>query len=98
AREFGHEDVFRLLMDRTPDGLKLSVACELGDSPAVEALLATRPTLPSTLTGDERRRLAQAAEGNRTRTVRLMLAAGWPVDVRGQFGATPLHWAAWHGN
>jgi Ankyrin repeats (many copies) len=27
-----------------------------------------------------------------------MLAAGWPVDVRGQHGATPLHWAAFHGN
>jgi hypothetical protein len=27
-----------------------------------------------------------------------MLEAGWPVDGRGQHGATPLHWAAWHGN
>jgi ankyrin repeat protein len=27
-----------------------------------------------------------------------MLAAGWPVVVRGQDGGTPLHWAAWHGN
>ena len=27
-----------------------------------------------------------------------MLAAGWPVDARDQHGATPLHWAAFHGN
>jgi hypothetical protein len=27
-----------------------------------------------------------------------MLAAGFPVDVFGQHHATPLHWAAWHGN
>jgi ankyrin repeat protein len=27
-----------------------------------------------------------------------MLEAGWPPDVRGQHGGTPLHWAAWHGN
>ena len=27
-----------------------------------------------------------------------MLAAGWPADVRGQHGATPLHWAALEGN
>jgi ankyrin repeat protein len=27
-----------------------------------------------------------------------MLAAGWPVDVRGGHGATALHWAAFHGN
>jgi len=31
AREFGHEDVFRLLMDRSPEELKLAQACELGD-------------------------------------------------------------------
>ena len=27
-----------------------------------------------------------------------MLSAGLPVDARGQHGATPLHWAAFHGN
>jgi ankyrin repeat protein len=27
-----------------------------------------------------------------------MLSVGWPVDVRGQHGGTPLHWAAFHGN
>jgi ankyrin repeat protein len=27
-----------------------------------------------------------------------MLAAGWPLDGRGQHGGTALHWAAWHGN
>ena len=28
----------------------------------------------------------------------LLLAAGLPVDATSQHGATPLHWAAWHGN
>jgi hypothetical protein len=28
----------------------------------------------------------------------MMLAAGWPLDVRGEHGGTPLHWASWHGN
>ena len=27
-----------------------------------------------------------------------MLAAGWPLDVRGDSGGTPLHFAAWLGN
>jgi hypothetical protein len=27
-----------------------------------------------------------------------MLLAGLPVDTFGQHHATPLHWAAWHGN
>ena len=41
---------------------------------------------------------SNAAENNNTAAVRLMLEAGWPVDVRGNHGGTPLHFAAWHGN
>jgi hypothetical protein len=31
ARDFGHEEIFALLMERTPADLKLALACELGD-------------------------------------------------------------------
>jgi ankyrin repeat protein len=98
AREFGHEDVFRLLMERSPAELKLAQACELGEEGIFKALLAGRPNLVQTLSDDQRRKIANAAQNNNTKAVRLMLAAGWPVDVRGQHGGTPLHWAAWHGN
>jgi ankyrin repeat protein len=98
AREFGRDAVFQLLMERTPDPLKLAIACELEDAPAIDALLASRPDLVGALPVEEQRRLPAAAQGNRTEVVRLMLRAGWPSDVRGQFGATALHWAAWHGN
>ena len=98
AREFGHEDVFRLLMDRTPDGLKLAIACELDDDTTIRALLAGQEDLARTLDDDQRRRLAVAAQNNDRGAVARMLDAGWPPDVRGQHGATPLHWAAWHGN
>ena len=98
AREFGHEDIFRLLMDRSPNELKLALACETGDEAGFQALLAARPNLAQTLSGADRRRVAFAAQSNNTEAVRLMLAAGWPADARGQHGATPLHWAAFHGN
>jgi ankyrin repeat protein len=98
ARELGHEEVFRLLMERSPAELKLAQACELGDEEAFEALLASRPDLAQTLSDDERRKLAGAAQNNNTAAVRMMLAAGWPVDARGEHGGTPLHWAAFHGN
>jgi ankyrin repeat protein len=42
--------------------------------------------------------VAHAARNNEASVVRLMLACGWPVDARGQHQATPLHWAAFHGN
>ena len=98
AREFGHEDVVRLLMDRTPDDMKLAVACELGDEAMVAQLVARQPGLAATLPPEDQRKLADAARNDKTAAVRLMLAAGWPVDVRGQHNATPLHWAGFHGN
>jgi ankyrin repeat protein len=98
SRDFGHDDVFHLLMERTPNDLKLALACELGDEDAFRALLATNPNLTGSLSDDDRRRLPGAAQNNNAKAVRLMLGAGWPVDTRGEYGMTPLQWAAWHGN
>jgi hypothetical protein len=98
ARDFEHEEVLQFLMGRTPDDVKLTQACELGDEGAFRALLVAHPNLVETLSDDDRRRLPDAAQNNNTTAVRLMLAAGWPVDARGEYQMTPLQWAAWHGN
>jgi hypothetical protein len=98
AREFGHEDVWRVLMARTPDAMKLAVACEVGDDDLASRLLAARPDLAAALTPDDRRRLPDAAQSNHTAAVRRMAAAGWPLDARGEHDATALHWAGYHGN
>lgn len=98
AREFGHEEVLRLLVERSPEELLLGLACELGDETQFRNLLAKRPDLSRTLTDDDKRKLVSAAESRNTDAVRLMLAAGWPLDARGQSGGTALHWASWHGN
>jgi ankyrin repeat protein/predicted CoA-binding protein len=98
AREFGHEEVLRLLLERSPAEVKLAQACELGDEALFHELLAARPNPVQTLSEGEYRKVVDAAQNNNTQAVRLMLSAGWPVDARGQHGATPLHWAAYHGN
>lgn len=98
ARDFGHAVVFELLMERSPQDVKVAQACELGDEEIFRALLASRPNLVEALSDADRRRLPDAAQNNNTNAVRLMLAAGWPVDSRGEFDMTPLQWAAWHGN
>ncbi len=78
--------------------MKLAAACELGDEALADSLLAAHPDAVRSLTPDDTRRLADAAQrGNRT-AVRLLLKAGWPVDARGQHGATALHWAGFHGD
>jgi ankyrin repeat protein len=98
AREFGHEDVFELLVQRSPEALKLALACELGDEASFAALLDARPDLARTLSEYELRKLPFAAQNGNVQAVRLMLAAGWPVDATGQHGAAALHWAGFHGN
>ena len=98
AQEFRHDDVFRLLMDRSSDQLKLAQACVLGDEALFERLLGLHPDLASNLPESYRRQFLDAAVNNNANAVRLMLRAGWPVDGRGPHGGTALHWAAWHGN
>ena len=98
ARDFDHPDVFQLLLTRTPADLRLAQACELGDEASFRELLAAHPDLVATLNNEGLRRLPDAAQNNNPDAVRLMLAAGWPVDVRGELGLTALAWASWHGN
>jgi ankyrin repeat protein len=98
AHEFGHPEALRLLMESSPAELKLAVACELGDRESLRTLLSDHPNLVQTLSDDDRSRLVWAAQNNNNHGVALMLEAGWPVGVRGQDGATSLHWAGFHGN
>ena len=97
ARESGHLEVLQLLLDRSPDSLKLSLALGLGDKELFQCLLASAPDMPKKLSPQERRKLVDAAQDRNLDAVRLMLEAGWPVEARGQHGATALHWAAFHG-
>jgi ankyrin repeat protein len=94
----GNPEIVRLLMDRSPDEAKFIAACWLQDRKTLTALRATQPDLVSRLTESDRSEIAHAARNNDTDVVLLMLEAGLPVTARGQHKATPLHWAAWHGN
>jgi hypothetical protein len=98
ARKFGHGEVYKLLMDRSPGEVKLIEACWLDDETTLQALGADLPDLARTLLAGDQRQVAHAARNNETGVVRAMLKAGLPVDARGQHNATPLHWAAFHGN
>ena len=98
ARDFGREDVFQFLMEHSPEEVKLSQALQLGDEDLFRGMLASRPNMVATLSDEERRQIADAAQNNNTNAVRLMLAAGWPVDARSEYKMTPLQWASWHGN
>src|SRR5262249_48028253 len=61
AKQFGHEGIRALLLDRSPPDVKLAVAAWGGDEPAVAKLLAQNPGLVSRLSPTDRRLLAHAA-------------------------------------
>ena len=98
AKKFGHGNVYQLLMERSPAEVKLIEACWLDDEATLQALGGTEPDLACRLLMGDQRQVAHAARNNETGVVRAMLRAGLPVDARGQHNATPLHWAAFHGN
>ncbi|MBI1176243.1 ankyrin repeat domain-containing protein [bacterium] len=98
ARDFGHAKVLRLLMDRSPANVKLLAACWAGDEDAARSIIQKNPDLVANLSEGDRRQVAHAARNNKTSAVKLMLKVGLPVDAVSQHRATPLHWAAFHGN
>ncbi len=98
AKEFGHDDVYQLLMSRSPEDVKLIAACWAGDEATVNSLVAGHPRLVTGLSHGYERHVALAARNNNLTATRLMLTAGLAVDSLGQHRATPLHWAGFHGN
>jgi ankyrin repeat protein len=98
ARDFGHEEVFQLLLERTPEDLKMALACELGDEVVFHKFISQVPPSARMLSETDRRKLPDAAQNNNSNAVRLMLEAAWPVDTPGEMGATALHWAGFNGN
>jgi ankyrin repeat protein len=97
ARDFHRDDVYALLVDRSPDTLNLALACEIGDEATARSIVARRPDIVRTLPPDDARRLGDAAWDSNTAAVLLMLDLGWPVDALNG-NTTPLHQAAWTGN
>ena len=98
ARRRGHRDVLDLLMQRADPLERLLDALWRGDGAAADALLAAEPGLIKRAPPRALHQVADAARNNNTAAVRAMLARGFPVTAVSQHGATPLHWAAFHGN
>lgn len=98
ARKFHHQCVLELLLDRSPVDIRLIDACWMADELRVQTIRQEHPAIVAGLSEGDRRQVAHAARNNESAVVRLMLECGWPVDARGQHRATPLHWAAFHGN
>lgn len=76
---------------------RLLGACAVADERAARAIVGEHPAILRSLTAEERQLLGLAMNDDNDRAVALMLSLGWPLDSEGEWGGTPLHWAAWNG-
>jgi ankyrin repeat protein len=71
-----------------------AMAAERGQQEVV-SLLEARGAIP--VSADTKASIPDLAMSRSTVVIRALLAAGEPVDERGDMGATALHWACWKG-
>lgn len=98
ARHHGHGEVLALLLERARPLEQLLDALWCNDDARADAVLAADPQLVVRAPETVLRQVADAARNNNLAVVRGMLRRGFPVTALAQHGATPLHWAAHHGN
>jgi hypothetical protein len=96
-------ETLRIMLDGGVDPRRYHNGDDTGSSsPAYDAIIARcsadDPGLVERLTGGERAAILTAAETGNTDAVRVMLDLGFPLDVRGDNGATALHAAAYAGS
>ena len=73
-------------------------ACLTADESAARAVLAAHPDLMAALSEEDRGAVVRAVHDRSEASVRLMAAVGFDLGCEGDWGGTPLHHAAWHGN
>jgi ankyrin repeat protein len=98
SRTRRHAEVLELLLQRANGLDRLLDALWCGDEARADAILALDAQVVAHAPASALRQVADAARNNNVATVRAMLRRGFPVTAISQHGATPLHWAAFHGN
>jgi ankyrin repeat protein len=103
ATAAGRTDVAAVLRSHSATDTAASVdrflsACRRADCAEATERLENDPGMLAALTDDERAAVVRAAEAGDTAAVALMLDLGFPLETRGDNGATPLHAAAYSGS
>ena len=105
ALKHGHEDVHHLLVVNSSPLRQMMDACVRGDSEAEERILTAHPGMDRQVSVAEAGVMGgrglyeyhfEKQEGA-SGAVRTMVDAGFPLTMKAEMGATPLHWACWYG-
>lgn len=104
ALRFGLTEVAELLRsagadERLSESDRFLAACARADEAEARALLERTPDLLQRLGPDELRLLPDLIEAGRLPSARLMVALGWPIDVRGgDWDASAINLAVFRGD
>ena len=98
ARKFERHEVLAVLLEAAEPSGRLLDALWAGELVTADALLAEHPNLIRDADDKTLRAVADAGRHNDVKTMKAMLERGFPVTATSQHEATPLHWAAFHGN
>lgn len=94
ASKFGHTEIVKLLLDRSPDDVRILNACLCGEEVQAKALLAEHPEMKADLLAN-RQAIVNAAEDNDTRAVRLMIELGCRSTAASRRFILPRGTAMW---
>ena len=76
---------------------RLRGACESAQESEARRIVGEHPDVMASLAREDAQALGLAVADGRADSVRLMVELGWPLTTEGEWGGTPLHWAAWSG-
>ena len=76
---------------------RLRGACESANDGEARRIIAAHPDAMNSLSREDAQALGMAVAEGRTEAAGLMVELGWPLTAEGEWGGTPLHWAAWNG-
>src|SRR5690606_33463980 len=103
AKRFGQNDVAEILKEHgastelSPKDRFLG-ACASGNRVEAELLLKETPGIFDSLSIREKSLIAHAASLNNLKGVETMLAMGFDIDTKGDWGGSAAHQAAWFGH
>jgi ankyrin repeat protein len=103
ARRLGRKALIKTLLrhgavDDADDREQFLTACAAGNLRAAKKILKQEPDLVSRLSPDEMRIFPDAAASGNIGPVRHMLNLGFDINAKGDWGASAVHQAAWHGH
>lgn len=97
AADQGHQEVLDYLLEQSTENDRLLFYCTQADESAVQKMIQENTDLVKSLRKDEQSLLADMAWIYKTDAVRVMLDAGFDVNVKGVHDSAPLDRAAYRG-